>query len=210
MNLRILIILFGIFISSISLAYREGEPEHFSRLLSDAAVERTSHQVRYDGDYRKIAYPNGDVPDHVGVCTDVVIRAYRKLGIDLQLDVHEEMKSNFGKFPKNWGLTQPDSNIDHRRVPNLQTLFKRKGVVLPVTDSPKDYVSGDLVTWVIPGNLPHIGIVVDRRSRDGGRPLIVHNIGQGPQLEDMLFEYPITGHYRYYGNNKQNRTTERQ
>ncbi|MBU4036351.1 MAG: DUF1287 domain-containing protein, partial [Proteobacteria bacterium] len=164
-----------------------------------AAVERTSHTVRYDGSYRKIAYPNGDVPGQVGVCTDVIIRVYRKLGIDLQLDVHEEMKSNFAKFPKNWGLTHPDSNIDHRRVPNLQALFNRKGIVLPVTDNPKDYVSGDLVTWVLPGNLPHIGIVVDRRSHDGSRPLIVHNIGQGPQLEDMLFGYPITGHYRYYG-----------
>jgi uncharacterized protein YijF (DUF1287 family) len=207
MNIRIVIILFGVFASNIFLAYREGEPEHFSRLLSDAALERTCHQVRYDGRYRKIAYPNGDVPGDVGVCTDVIIRAYRKMGVDLQLDIHEEMKSNFESFPKNWGLSQTDPNIDHRRVPNLQTLFKRKGVVLPVTDNPKDYVSGDLVTWVIPGNLPHIGIVVDRRSRDGTRPLIVHNIGQGPQLEDMLFKYPITGHYRYYGSIKKNGAT---
>lgn len=199
MILRIVIILFCVFTSSISLAYRNDEPEHFSQLLSKAAVERTSHRVRYDGSYRKIAYPNGDVPGQVGVCSDVVIRVYRKLGIDLQLDVHEEMKSNFAKFPKNWGLTHPDSNIDHRRVPNLQALFNRKGIVLPVTDNPKDYVSGDLVTWLLPGNLLHIGIVVDRRSHDGSRPLIVHNIGQGPQLEDMLFGYPITGHYRYYG-----------
>ena len=181
-------------------AYRQTEPTDFSKKLIQAAIERTKHIVRYDGSYRKIRYPNGDVPDNVGVCTDVVIRSYRKLGIDLQNDIHDDMKENFGKYPKLWGLSKPDTNIDHRRVPNLRTLFKRKGIVLLATDKPNDYVAGDLVTWIVAGNLPHIGIVVNRRSRDGKRPLIVHNIGQGPQMEDMLFEYPITGHYRYYGN----------
>jgi uncharacterized protein YijF (DUF1287 family) len=175
------------------------EPDDFGARLSEAALERTRHEVAYDGSYRRISYPEGDVPDAVGVCTDLVIRAYRKLGIDLQKDVHEEMKAHFETFPARWGLSGPDPNIDHRRVPNLQTLFSRKGVVLGVTDDPKDYAAGDLVTWMVDENLPHIGIVVDRRSRDGKRPLIVHNIGRGPVLEDMLFEYPITGHYRYHG-----------
>jgi len=196
---RSIIILVVVLTSSASFAFREGEPAGFSQRLSKTAIERTAHKVIYDGAYRKIEYPNGDVPMHVGVCTDVVIRTYRKLGIDLQTDVHEEMKSHFDVFPKKWGLSHPDPNIDHRRVPNLQTLFKRKGIVLPITDNPKDYVTGDLVTWVVAGTLPHIGIVANRLSSDGKRPLIVHNIGRGPQLEDMLFKYPITGHYRYYG-----------
>jgi uncharacterized protein YijF (DUF1287 family) len=167
--------------------------------LVDAALERTSHRVRYDGSYQKIDYPGGDVPDDVGVCTDVVIRAYRALGIDLQLAVHEDMSAHFAVYPDNWGLSRPDSSIDHRRVPNLQTFFSRQGVELPVTDDPTDYRPGDLVTWMLPGNLPHIGVVVDRRSADGRRPLIVHNIGAGPKVEDGLFDYPITGHYRYAG-----------
>jgi uncharacterized protein YijF (DUF1287 family) len=180
-------------------AYREGEPEGFSRRLSRAALERTSHRVSYDGSYRRLPYPSGDVPDDIGVCTDLVVRAYRKLGIDLQKDLHEEMTAHFAAFPGRWGLSAPDPNIDHRRVPNLRTLFSRKGIVLRVSRDPEDYVAGDLVTWMVSETLPHIGIVVDRRSRDGKRPLIVHNIGGGPELEDMLFQYPITGHYRYYG-----------
>ncbi len=180
-------------------AYRQGEPPDFSKKLIKAAIERTKHTVRYDGSYRKISYPNGDVPDNVGVCTDLVIRSYRKLGIDLQKDIHEDMKENFDMYPKFWGLSNPDPNIDHRRVPNLQTLFKRKGILLPVTNNPNVYVAGDIVSWMLPGNLPHIGIVIDSRSGDGSKPLIVHNIGSGPVIEDILFEYQITGHYRYYG-----------
>ena len=199
---RAIIMLVVVLTSSVSFAFRYGEPVCFSQRLSKTAIGRTAHKVIYDGAYRRIEYPNGDVPEHVGVCTDVVIRIYRKLGIDLQTDVHEEMKSHFGVFPKKWGLSRPDPNIDHRRVPNLQTLFKRKGIILPITNNPKDYVAGDLVTWVVAGTLPHIGIVVNRLSGDGKRPLIVHNIGRGTQLEDMLFEYPITGHYRYYGSQK--------
>ncbi|MDJ0849854.1 MAG: DUF1287 domain-containing protein [Myxococcota bacterium] len=178
---------------------REGEPEGFSERLARAARARTEHAVRYDGSYRSIPYPNGDVPGDVGVCTDVVIRAYRALGIDLQQEVHQEMTAHFEAFPKRWGLSRPDPNIDHRRVPNLQTFFTRRGLVLPVTDRAADYVAGDLVTWLVSGSLPHIGIVVDRRSADGARPLVVHNIGRGPRLEDVLFTYPITGHYRYHG-----------
>ena len=186
-------------IPAIVSAYRKGEPTDFSIKLVQAAKERTKHIVRYDGSYRKIGYPNGDVPDNVGVCTDVVIRSYRELGIDLQKDIHEDMKENFEKYPKLWGLAKPDTNIDHRRVPNLQTLFKRKGILLTITKDPNDYVSGDMVTWLLPGNLPHIGIVIGPSSEDGDKPLIVHNIGAGPVIEDILFDYQITGHYRYYG-----------
>ncbi len=156
--------------------------------------------MRYDGKYLQISYPNGDVPDNTGVCSDVAVRAYRTIGIDLQKDIHEDMKGSFDSYPKNWGLLQPDPNIDHRRVPNLRTLFKRKGVLLPVTRNPNDYAAGDIVTWKLP--LPHIGIVINRVSTDGNRPLIVHNVGAGPVIADKLFAYKITGHYRYYGNLK--------
>jgi len=166
--------------------------------LVAAAIERTQHRITYDGSYRTLAYPGGDVPDDVGVCTDVVVRAYRAgLGIDLQEEIHDDMTGAFGAYPKIWGLARPDSNIDHRRVPNLETFFARHGQSLPVTLTPSDYAPGHLVTWRLPGNLPHIGIVTDRRSRDGRRPLIAHNIGRGPHLEDMLFDYPISGHFRY-------------
>jgi uncharacterized protein YijF (DUF1287 family) len=175
------------------------ELDRFSRELSAAALERTQHTVRYEGSYRSISYPNGDVPKELGVCTDVVIRAYRALAIDLQRDLHREMKAHFDEFPKSWGASAPDTNIDHRRVPNLSTFFERKGEVLAVSAEGGDYRPGDLVTWTVAGNLPHIGIVVDQRSTDGKRPLVVHNIGRGPKLEDMLFDYPITGHYRYEG-----------
>lgn len=165
--------------------------------LVEAAVERTSHSVVYDGSYRSLPYPGGDVPDGIGVCTDVVIRSYRAVGIDLQKEVHEDMNARFDLYPDNWGLSRPDANIDHRRVPNLQAFFRRKGRELPVTGDPADYRPGDLVTWTVPPKLPHIGIVVDSRSASGERPLIVHNIGRGPEVEDTLFKYPITGHYLY-------------
>jgi len=166
---------------------------------NDTALARLEHDVTYDGRYISIPYPNGDVPDNIGVCTDVVIRAYRSLDIDLQKLVHEDMKENFAKYPSKhiWGLSKPDSNIDHRRVPNLMTFFERHGTELPVTKSSFDYQAGDIVTWMLPGNLPHIGIVTSKKSKDGERPLTVHNIGSGPELSDMLFEYDITGHYRY-------------
>jgi len=166
--------------------------------LIAAAKERTRHHVVYDGSYFRIGYPHGDVPDDRGVCTDVVIRAYRRVGIDLQVEVHQDMVANFPAYPNFWGLSRPDPNIDHRRVPNLQVFFQRKGRSLPVSDHPADYRPGDLVTWMLPGNLPHIGMVVDRKSADGQRHLIVHNIGRGPRMEDVLFDFPITGHYRYW------------
>lgn len=175
--------------------------ENFVANLVQAAKDRTKHNVRYDGSYISIAYPNGDVPANIGVCTDVVIRSYRKVGIDLQKEVHEDMRENFDKYPSKriWGLKRPDKNIDHRRVPNLQVFFKRFGESLPVTQNPENYKPGDLVTWMLPGNLPHIGIIVDEKSWFGQRPLVAHNIGEGPKIEDMLFDYKITGHYRYAG-----------
>jgi uncharacterized protein YijF (DUF1287 family) len=167
--------------------------------LVAAAIERTTHSVRYDGRYFSIPYPGGDVPPDVGVCTDVLIRAYRSVGVDLQEQVHRDMRAHFDAYPskKLWGLTRPDTNIDHRRVPNLQVFFSRKGKTLPVSENAADYQPGDLVTWMLPGNLPHIGMVTDKTHPASGRPLIVHNIGAGPKLEDMLFAYPITGHYQY-------------
>lgn len=174
----------------------DGRADLVRRLVA-AALERTSHRVVYDGSYRRIGYPGGDVPDSSGVCTDLVIRSYRRVGIDLQREVHEDMTAAFAAYPQLWGLDHPDPNIDHRRVPNLQTFFRRRGAALRVTSDPHDYRAGDLVTWRLPGNLPHIGLVSDRATSDGARPLIVHNIGAGPRLEDVLFAYPITGHFRY-------------
>lgn len=168
--------------------------------LIAAAVGQTRENVTYDGSYFRIKYPNGDVPAHLGVCTDVVIRAYRAIGIDLQVLVHEDMKAHFGLYPKLWGLKKTDTNIDHRRVPNLQVFFRRFGTELPVSKKSDDYKPGDLVTWNLKndgGSLPHIGIVTDQKSAATGNPLIVHNIGAGPVLEDMIFDYKITGHYRY-------------
>ena len=169
-----------------------------ARLVA-AAVAQTAQPVRYDGAYRRIPYPLGDVPPDIGVCTDVVIRAYRAVGIDLQQRVHEDMRGAFAAYPRAWGLARPDPNIDHRRVPNLQTYFRRRGTARPRSSTAADYQPGDIVSWMLPGSLPHIGMVSDRRSADGRRPLIVHNIGRGPDIEDMLFDYPVTGQYRYRG-----------
>ncbi|MCU7812980.1 MAG: DUF1287 domain-containing protein [Candidatus Thiodiazotropha sp. (ex Notomyrtea botanica)] len=171
----------------------------FERDLVAAAIARTMHEVHYDGSYFAIPYPNGDIPSNIGVCTDLVIRSYRAIGTDLQRLVHEDMTQNFSSYPSKriWGLDSTDRNIDHRRVPNLQTYFTRYGEILPVTENNQDYVAGDIVTWMLPGNLPHIGIVTHKTSVRTGNPLIAHNIGSGPKLDDMLFSYKITGHYRY-------------
>lgn len=168
--------------------------------LVQAALERTEREVRYDGRYIQIDYPGGDVPADIGVCTDVVIRSFRRIGVDLQVLVHEDMHEHFNEYPALWGLSRTDRSIDHRRVPNLQAFFSRHGVSLEVSDQEENYRPGDLVTWMLPGNLPHIGIVVDRRSTKTNRPLVVHNIGSGPVAADILFNHPITGHYRYVGN----------
>ncbi len=171
----------------------------FEKEIVAALIERTTHQVTYDGSYLSIPYPNGDVPSNIGVCTDVVIRSYRILGTDLQQLVHEDMRDNFSLYPSKriWGLNNTDKNIDHRRVPNLQTFFTRHGTVLNKSNHPIDYKAGDIVTWMLDGRLPHIGIVINRVNPKTGNPMIVHNIGRGPKIEDMLFNYTITGHYRY-------------
>lgn len=186
-----------LFILGNSLA--NGQTDFFTR-LSDATCELTKQEVVYDPAYFKINYPNGDVPSGKGVCTDVVIRAYRKLGIDLQKEVHEDMKLNFSKYPKSWGMKQPDKNIDHRRVPNLMMFFTRHGQVKPITNNPDDYLPGEIVCWNLGGGITHIGLVVNKKSSDKKRNLIVHNIGGGQVLADCLFEYKIIGHYKYEKN----------
>lgn len=173
-------------------------PEEWAEKLISAAESRIGKTVRYDPAYVGLAYPMGDVPDDRGVCTDVVIRAYRHAhAIDLQRLVHEDMRKYFSAYPKTWGLKRPDRNIDHRRVPNLERYFVRKGAALPVTRDARDYKPGDLVSQRLPGNLPHIGIVTHRPTDDGKRPLIVHNIGAGARLEDVLFKFSIKGHFRF-------------
>ena len=167
------------------------------KTLYESALELTEQEVTYDPSYFSIPYPNGDVPSDKGVCTDVIIRAYRKLGIDLQKEVHEDMKANFDLYPKIWGLTGTDKNIDHRRVPNLMTFFSRKDAEQPITAAGSDYIPGDIVSWSLGGGTTHIGIVVDKKSADGERYLIVHNIGAGQVLEDCLFNFEIIGHYRF-------------
>lgn len=178
-------------------------PSHqeFTRRLVAAAIERTHHNVRYVSEYVRIPYPGGDVPADTGVCTDEVIRSYRAVGVDLQKEVHEDMVANFSAYPnqRRWRLAHPDPNIDHRRVPNLMVFFQRKGESLPITSRREDYSPGDLVTWDLGGGVPHIGIVVDQKSGWSGRYKIVHNIGEGPKMEDVLFNWKITGHYRYFG-----------
>ncbi|WP_394759012.1 DUF1287 domain-containing protein [Flavobacterium sp.] len=171
----------------------------FDEQLSDAAISIIDKNIDYDPSYFAIKYPNGDIPKNKGVCTDVVIRSYRKLNIDLQKEVHIDLKTNFSKYPnlKKWGLTKPDTNIDHRRVPNLEIFFSRKGQKLKITNNSDDYKVGEIVTWLINNKLPHIGIITNKKSLDGKRPMIVHNVGNGQVLQDCLFSYEIVGHYKY-------------
>jgi len=169
----------------------------FGQQLSEAALALTEVKVTYDPSYFSIAYPGGDVPSHLGVCTDVVIRAYRLLDIDLQELVHQDMKNHFGLYPTIWGLTKTDSNIDHRRVPNLMVFFNRNGQSLALSQESEDYVAGDIVCWRLSGGMTHIGVVVEQMNGGETRPLIVHNIGAGQVLQDCLFDYEIIGHYRY-------------
>ena len=166
-----------------------------------AAIDRTHHYVRYEPAYVRIPYPNGDVPADTGVCTDEIIRIYRAVGIDLQKEVHEDMQADFWDYPNylRWQLFHTDTNIDHRRVPNLMVFFSRKGEKLALTTNAADYAPGDLVTYDLGGHVPHIGMVVDRKFAQSGRYMIVHNIGAGPKMEDVLFNWKIIGHYRYFG-----------
>ncbi len=175
--------------------------DNFYDKLIASALAQTKKEVVYDAAYCQIKYPGGDVPEGKGVCTDVVIRSYRGIGIDLQKEVHEDMAKNFSLYPKYWKLKKPDTNIDHRRVPNLMVYFKRKGAALAISDKAEDYKPGDLVCWNLQnkktdGGITHIGIVTNIKG-EGGRYKIVHNIGGGNKLEDMLFDYTIIGHYRF-------------
>ncbi|MEC4004502.1 DUF1287 domain-containing protein [Flavobacterium sp. SUN052] len=174
-------------------------PITFQEKLSNAAISIIDDSIEYDPTYYAIKYPNGDIPKGKGVCTDVVIRAYRKLGIDLQKEVHEDLKANFSKYPnlKKWGLKTSDTNIDHRRVPNLEVFFTRKGEKLEITENANDYKTGELVTWMINDKLPHIGIITNKKSTDGKRQMVVHNVGHGQVLEDCLFNWKIVGHFKY-------------
>ena len=189
------------------LAYAQsGTPElrareEFVKKLVSAAEERTHHAVRYEPAYVRIPYPGGDVPADTGVCTDEVIRSYRSVGINLQKEVHEDMEKNFSAYPRKWRWlsSHTDTNIDHRRVPNLMVFFGRKGETLGTTQRAEDYLPGEIVTWDLGGNVPHIGIVVDQKAGASGRYMVVHNIGQGPKMEDVLFHWRITGHYRHFG-----------
>jgi uncharacterized protein YijF (DUF1287 family) len=191
--------------ASISLAQSgkvdpQTKQEFLKRLVA-AAEERSQHVVRYDPAYVRIPYPGGDVPGVTGVCTDEEIRAYRAVGVDLQKEVHEDMEQNFSAYPRKWRWpsASPDTNIDHRRVPNLMVFFGRKGETLAIGQRSEDYAPGELVTWDLGGGVPHIGIVVGQRSAMSGRYMVLHNIGQGPKIEDVLFRWKITGHYRYFG-----------
>lgn len=172
----------------------------FAVRLNNAALELTLDRVVYDPGYYSMAYPNGDIAQGRGVCTDVVIRAYRALGIDLQKEVHEDMLAHFELYPKIWGLSRTDTNIDHRRVPNLMTFFERKGEVKEISDEAADYLPGDIVCWNLGGAVTHIGIVVDRRSERWDGYKVVHNIGSGQLVEDCLFDFRIIAHYIYTGN----------
>lgn len=167
--------------------------------LAEAALAQTKGHVVYDPAYFKLSYPGGDPPAGRGVCTDVVVRAYRALGVDLQVAVHEDMAAHFDAYPDLWRRGKPDANIDHRRVPNLMVFFARRGAALPLTTRPQDYRPGDVVAYDLGGGVTHVGVVSSRRSGDGARPLLVHNIGEGPKLEDALFSWRVTGHFRYFG-----------
>ncbi|RKR10844.1 hypothetical protein C8C83_2536 [Flavobacterium sp. 90] len=202
-TLLILFLLFSCNQKEKSNAYAKNEVQQtntFAEKLSNAAISIIDPSIDYDPAYFSIEYPNGDVPANKGVCTDVIIRSYRKLGIDLQKEVHEDMVEHFSEYPnlKKWGMTKTDTNIDHRRVPNLEIFFERNGEKLIITQDAKDYKTGEIVTWLINNKLPHIGIVTNKKSKDGKRNLIVHNVGDGQVLQDCLFEYKIVGHYRYW------------
>lgn len=174
------------------------QPDERIATVLGAAHAQVGVTRLYDPAYRRMAFPGGDVPAERGVCSDVVVRAWRAAGIDLQLEVHRDMRANFAAYPRTWGLARPDPNIDHRRVPNLETWLRRRDYALAISVDPADYRAGDLVSWRLERGQPHIGIVSDLRSADGQRPLIVHNIGFGTRIEDVLFSWPPVGHFRYF------------
>lgn len=173
-------------------------PPHVEKML-DSAFKQVEITRSYDPSYVRIKYPNGDVPETTGVCADVIVRAFRAQGVDLQQALHEDMRRDFTQYPKKWGMKRPDPNIDHRRVYNLMTFFERQGKALPVTQNPADYQPGDVVAWDLGNGQAHIGIVTHLTTPDG-RPLMAHNIAYGTNIEDALFFWPVIGHYRYFSN----------
>lgn len=169
----------------------------FAQQVVEGAIARTNRTLVYDPAYVGMTYPNGDVPDHSGVCTDVVVRSFRQAGVDLQQEVHEDMKANFGVYPQNWGLRGPDPNIDHRRVPNLMTYFERQNTAQEISRDPDNYQPGDVIAWQLNDGQLHMGVVINEKSPNGQRFLIVHNIARGTEKADVLFTWEIIGHYRY-------------
>ncbi len=186
---------FGQAAESPSAGTRELPPA--VRTVVDSAKAQIHVTTEYDPSYVRLSYPGGDVPPETGVCADVIIRAFRKAGVDLQKEIHEDMARKFTAYPQRWGLKRPDTNIDHRRVPNLMTFFRRAGKELPITAQAGDYLPGDVVAWDLGGGVTHIGIVSEDRS-GGGRRWMVHNIGRGARLEDVMFSWKVIGHYRYF------------
>lgn len=187
----------GALLGLLALAQPVSAAGDVDRLLA-AALGQIGVTTSYDPGYARLSYPGGDVPIDRGVCSDVIIRAMRAVDVDLQVELQRDMRDHFAAYPSLWGLKRPDSNIDHRRVPNLETWFARKGKSLPATNAPADYLPGDFVSWRLDDGLPHIGIVAAQRSADQLRPLIIHNIGAGVRAEDLLFAWPISGHYRWF------------
>lgn len=168
------------------------------RRVIDSAKRQTQVTTSYDPSYIQISYPGGDVPSETGVCTDVVIRAFRASGVDLQQKVHEDMVKEFSAYPRKWGASTTDTNIDHRRVPNLMVYFERSGKSIAISNNDKDYIPGDVVAWDLGGGITHIGLVSDEVDIETGRHWIVHNIGGGAQFADVLFSWKVIGHYRYF------------
>ncbi|HMM66646.1 MAG TPA: DUF1287 domain-containing protein [Dokdonella sp.] len=189
-------ILFGL-AGALTMAAAARAGDEVERMLA-AAHAQVGVTVAYAPAYVRLAYPGGDLPPDRGVCSDVIVRAMRAVGIDLQVDVHRDMRAHFAAYPAYWGLTRPDPNIDHRRVPNLERYFQRLGKALPPGADAQSFLPGDFVSWRLDGGQPHIGIVSGRRSADRLRPLVIHNIGAGTQVEDVLFEWKMTGHFRYF------------
>jgi uncharacterized protein YijF (DUF1287 family) len=175
---------------------RPTPPAHVAKMLG-SLTKQVAITRSYDPSYVNIPYPGGDVKGNTGVCADVIVRAFRAQGIDLQREVHEDMAKNFSVYPKKWGMKRPDTNIDHRRVYNLMAFFERKGKSLPITHNPDDYLPGDVVAWDLGEGQGHIGIVTEYKTPDG-IPVTAHNVGYGTNMENALFFWPIIGHYRYF------------
>jgi uncharacterized protein YijF (DUF1287 family) len=182
---------------SIEWPLSQDAPPQLKPFLA-SAIEQTKITTGYDPSYVRIDYPGGDVPPEAGVCSDVIVRAFRNAGVDLQKEVHEDMKVAWSSYPRRWGNAEPDSNIDHRRVLNLMTFLQRKGKAQPMTEDRQDYLPGDIVAWDLGGGVPHIGIVSNLAPESTKNFLIIHNIGAGARAEDVLFNWKITGHYRFF------------